>query len=106
MVPGSTLHNYASALSFLTILAAPIILARPLRNNPHWRALATYSVLTTVTGLAFLLAYVAAPDTSTGLAQRLFVTVPAWTIVLGKQLIAAPAGAPETSFRASEPSGR
>jgi hypothetical membrane protein len=86
-----TLHGLASVLSFLTILAAPIILARPFRGNPHWRALATYSVVTTFVGLALLLADVAAPDAWTGLAQRIFVTVPvAWTVVIGTQLIAAP----------------
>jgi hypothetical membrane protein len=81
------LHGLASVLLFLTILAAPIILARPLRADPHWRALATYSVVTTLTGLALLVAYVAAPHAWTGLAQRVFVTVPvAWTAVLGIQL--------------------
>jgi hypothetical membrane protein len=94
-----TLHGLASVLFFLTILAAPIILARPLRADPHWRALGTYSVVTTVTGLALLLAYVATPHAWTGLAQRIFVTVPvAWTAILGTRL-AGPY--PTTSANAS-----
>ncbi|MEV4513389.1 DUF998 domain-containing protein [Dactylosporangium sp. NPDC049525] len=84
-----SLHGQASALSFLTILAAPVILARPLRGNPRWHRLGTYSAVTAAVGLAILIAYVATPDGWTGLTQRLFVSIPAtWTAVLGTQLIA------------------
>jgi hypothetical protein len=79
-----SLHEYASVLAFMTSLAAPIILARPFRDDPRWRPLARYSVLTTCVGLALLLGYAAAPDAWTGILQRAFVTIPAaWTAVVG-----------------------
>lgn len=82
-----SLHEYASVLAFMTSLAAPIILARPFRHDPRWRALALYSVLTTCAGLVLLLGYAAAPNAWTGVLQRAFVTIPAvWTTVLGTKL--------------------
>jgi hypothetical membrane protein len=81
------LHNLAAVLSFMTFLAAPAILAVPLRAAAHRHALATYSTLTTVAGVILLVGYVAAPAGWNGLAQRVFVAVPvAWTVVLGTGL--------------------
>jgi len=82
------LHGVASVVALLAIVAAPIVLTRPLRGDPRSRALATYSVVTTLAGLVLLVGYVAAPAGWTGLAQRVFVTVPvAWTAVLGARLV-------------------
>jgi hypothetical membrane protein len=80
------LHGLVAVLSFMTFLAAPAILAVPLRAA-HRHALATYSTLTTIAGLVLLVGYVAAPAGWTGLAERVFVTVPvAWTVVIGTGL--------------------
>jgi hypothetical membrane protein len=90
------LHGLAAVLSFMTFLAAPAILAVPLRAAAHRQALATYSTLTTGAGLVLLVGYVAAPAGWNGLAQRVFVTVPvAWTVVLGNVL------RPESEVRAT-----
>ena len=101
-----SLHGYAAVLSFVTVLAAPIVLARPFRSQPAWHNLAAYSVGTTVAGLILLVAYVAVPDTWTGLAQRLFVTVPvAWTAVVGARLVRLPGAGTPFGVRTTDPVG-
>jgi hypothetical protein len=87
------LHGAASVVAFFTILGAPLVLARPFRDHPDWRNLATYSITTAVLGVLLLFGYVSTAETSwNGLTQRIFLSVPlAWIIVVGVRLSRAPA---------------
>jgi hypothetical protein len=89
-----TLHEGASVLAFITILAAPLVLARPFRGHPRWRGLATYSVTTAVLGLALLIGYASTADGPwDGLIQRIFLTIPlAWITLTGIRLARPPSG--------------
>lgn len=85
------LHSPASALSFLAILAAPLVLARPLHGQLNRCGLAIYSIATAAAGTLALFATMAVSQAYSGLAQRIFVSIPtAWILVLAVQLTGRP----------------
>jgi hypothetical membrane protein len=81
-------HDLVSLVIFLALVAAPLVLARAFAQDPHWRDLRTYSLLSGVLTLALLVLYgTGAVDGWNGLVQRVFVTVPwIWIAVLGLRL--------------------
>jgi hypothetical membrane protein len=86
------LHEATSALAFIGILLVPPLLARPFRNDPHWRDLARYSVATAVVGVVLLAVFLPTSDgAGGGLTERVFLVVPlAWVAVVGVRLARAP----------------
>jgi len=83
-----TLHDNVSLVIFLSLVIAPLILARAFHRTDGWRDLRVYSILTGLLTLVLLISYVAASGTSeNGLVQRVFVSVPfLWIGVLGYRL--------------------
>ncbi|TCC44828.1 DUF998 domain-containing protein [Kribbella pittospori] len=80
-------HSPAAALSFLAVLAAPLVLARPLREQLHRPVLAVYSIATASGGTLALIATMVVPQAYNGLTQRIFASIPvAWILVLAVQL--------------------
>lgn len=81
------LHGAASALAFLAVLGASLVLARPLREQWHQRGLATYSIATTAGGSIALLATILGPTPYSGLTERIFLSILiAWILILGLHL--------------------
>jgi hypothetical protein len=85
------LHGPASVMSFLAVLGAPLVLARPLREQLHRHGLAAYSIATAVAGSLALIGTMVAPQSYGGVAERIFVSIPAtWILILGTQLAQQP----------------
>jgi hypothetical protein len=85
------LHSPAAVLSLLAVLGAPLVLARPLREQLNRRGLAAYSIATAATGSLALIATMVVSQSFSGLAQRIFVSIPvAWILVLAVQFAARP----------------
>jgi hypothetical protein len=81
------IHDAASGISFLAILIAALVLARPIRD--HGRdALARYSTLTGGIGFLLLIVFIVVSDSSiSGLAEFVFLVVPlSWAAVVGLSL--------------------
>jgi hypothetical membrane protein len=77
-------HDGASAIAFLTILAAMFVLARPFRDH-GWTRLARYSTLVGAAGLLLLVVFIALSDSSAaGIAELIFLLAPlGWVAVVG-----------------------
>jgi hypothetical protein len=75
-------------VTFLALIAAAFVLARGFGQDPQWRDLRTYSLLSGVLTLALLVLYIIGPiDGWNGLVQRIFLAVPwIWIAVLGLRL--------------------
>ena len=73
---------------FLALIVAPLVHARAFGQDPRWRDLRTYSLLSGVLTLALLVLYgTGAIDGWNGLVQRTFVAVPwIWIAVVGLRL--------------------
>ena len=80
-------HDGASVIAFIAILAASFILAGPLRRL-GWRTLATYSISTGAIGTVVLVFYIAVSESAiAGLAEFLFLLVTlGWVAVLGLRI--------------------
>lgn len=87
-----TLHDATSALAFITVLAAPLVLGRPFRHHPHWCQLTNPCLITAALGVALLISYASTADGAwAGLTERIFLTVPlAWISLTGIRLARAP----------------
>jgi hypothetical membrane protein len=83
-----TVHDSASRVAFLAILASAFVLARPIRVAGH-RELARYSRLTGGIGLVFLVAFIIVSDSSVGgIAEFIFLLVPlAWVAITASSLV-------------------
>jgi hypothetical membrane protein len=77
-------HDGASGIAFIAILAAALILAGPLRRHA-WKTLATYSIATGAIGIVLLVVYLPLSESAiAGLAEFLFLLVTlGWVAVLG-----------------------
>jgi hypothetical protein len=63
------------------------VFARPLREQLQRHGLAAYSIATAAVGSLALVGTMVIPEFYSGLAQRIFVSIPAaWILVLGLQL--------------------
>jgi hypothetical membrane protein len=82
------LHDNVSLLIFLSLVAAPLVLARAFHRTDGWRDLRLYSMATGLLTLVLLILYVTASGRSEiGLVERIFVSVPfLWIGVLGFRL--------------------
>jgi hypothetical membrane protein len=79
-----SVHDGASGIAFIAILAAAFILAGPLRRL-GWRTLAKYSIATGAIGIVLLVFYILVSESAiAGLAEFLFLLVTlGWVAVLG-----------------------
>jgi hypothetical membrane protein len=83
-------HDVVSAVVYVLLIAAPLLLARRLRGDRHWRGLAAPLVLSAVASAGLLVAFYSAPHQSVdGLLQRIAVTLPlaALALVAGRLLL-------------------
>ena len=83
------IHDLVSLLIFLALIVAQLVCARAFRQDPQWRDLRTYSLVSGVLTLALLVVYIADPiDGWNGIVQRIFLAVPwIWIVVLGLRLL-------------------
>jgi hypothetical protein len=86
-----TLHQTTSAIAFIAILLAPLILARPIGRGRGWQKLATASTTVAAVGFALLVVFIATSETSwAGLTERAFLLPPlVWIVAVGTRLAAA-----------------
>jgi hypothetical membrane protein len=80
-------HDSASAIAFLTILAAMFVFARPFRDH-GWTRLARCSTLVGSAGLLLLVVLIALSDSSSaGIAELVFLLAPlGWIATVGLAL--------------------
>jgi hypothetical membrane protein len=97
---GESWHNHAhdlvSALIYLALVAAPLLLARRFRGDPRWRALRVPLAAGSLATIAVLAVFFAQPfPAAGGVLQRIGVTVPlaAMGAVALRLLAAGPGGA-------------
>ena len=83
------IHDLVSLLIFLALIVAQLVCARAFRQDPQWRDLRTYSLVSGVLMLALLVLFIAdAIDGWNGIVQRIFLAVPwIWIVVLGLRLL-------------------
>jgi hypothetical membrane protein len=83
------IHDLVSLLIFLALVVAQLVCAHAFRQDPQWRDLRTYSLVSGVLTLALLVLYIAdAIDGWNGIVQRIFLAVPwIWIVVLGLRLL-------------------
>jgi hypothetical membrane protein len=87
-------HDFVSALIFVSLVVAQLVLARVFGGDDFWRDLRSYSVVSGLATLVLLVLY----GTSVfgdwnGLVQRIFLAVPfAWIVVVGIRVRRLPAG--------------
>ena len=81
-------HDLASLVIFVALIAAQLVLARAFRQDARWQDLRTYSMVSGTLSLALLVLYGSeAIGDSNGLVQRVFTAVPfVWVAVLGLRL--------------------
>jgi hypothetical membrane protein len=81
-------HDLVSALVFLCLFAAQVLLARAFRIDPRWSDLWVYSLASGLATLVLLVVYgTSAFSGWDGLVQRVFIAVPqVWMVVLGLRL--------------------
>jgi hypothetical membrane protein len=79
-----SVHDGASAIAFLTILAAMFVFARPFRDHA-WKRLARWSRLGGTAGVLLLIVLIALSDSSAaGIAELVFLLAPlGWIAVVG-----------------------
>jgi hypothetical membrane protein len=93
-------HDVVSAVAYVLLIAGPLLLARRLRREPGWSALAAPLAAAAVASAALLVAFYSAPHSSwDGLLQRIAVSLPLAAIaaVGGRLAALSPPGAPLTS---------
>jgi hypothetical membrane protein len=83
------IHDLVSLLVFVALIVGQLLCARAFRQDPQWRDLRTYSLVSGVLTLALLVLYIAdAIDGWNGIVQRIFLAVPwIWIVVLGLRLL-------------------
>jgi hypothetical membrane protein len=70
-------HDVVSAVAYVLMVIAPVLLARRFRRDPRWRGLAGPLLVAAVISAALLVVFYAAPHESwDGLVQRVAVTLP------------------------------
>ncbi len=70
-------HDVVSAIAYVLLVAAPLLLARRLRRDPDWRGLAAPLAAAAVASAALLVLFYSAPHSSwDGLLQRIAVSLP------------------------------
>jgi len=70
-------HDVVSAIIYVLLIAAPLLLARRFRGDRRWRGLAAPLVAAAAASAALLVVFYAAPHQSVdGLLQRIAVTLP------------------------------
>jgi hypothetical membrane protein len=81
-------HDLASLVIFVALIAAQLVLARAFRQDARWQDLRTYSMVSGGLSFALLVLYGSeAIGDSNGLVQRVFTAVPfVWVAVLGLRL--------------------
>jgi hypothetical membrane protein len=96
---GESWHNHAhdlvSALIYLALVAAPLLLARRFRGDPRWKALCVPLAAASLAAVAVLAVFFAQPlPAAGGVLQRIGVTVPlaAMGAVAARLLATGPAG--------------
>jgi hypothetical protein len=80
------IHNRIAPIAFLCLIAAAGILGALFRDDPVWRSLSIYSLISSLVGLCLLVALASSLDTRelTGLWQRLLLAVLfSWCAVVG-----------------------
>jgi hypothetical membrane protein len=83
-------HDVVSAVIYVLVVAAPLLLALRFRRDARWRGLAVPLAVAAVASAALLVAFYAAPQQSVdGLLQRIAVTLPlaALALVAGRLLL-------------------
>ena len=83
-----SVHDLASLVIFVALIAAQLVLARAFRQDARWQDLRTYSMVSGGLSFALLVLYGSeAIGDSNGLVQRVFTAVPfVWVAVLGLRL--------------------
>ena len=81
-------HDLASLVIFVALIAAQLVLARAFRQDARWQDLRRYSMVSGGLSFALLVVYGSeAIGDSNGLVQRVFTAVPfVWVAVLGLRL--------------------
>jgi hypothetical membrane protein len=70
-------HDVVSAVAYVLLIAAPLLLARRLRRDPDWRGLAAPLAAAAVLSAALLAVFYSAPHSGwDGLLQRVAVSLP------------------------------
>jgi hypothetical membrane protein len=87
-------HDLVSALSFVSLAVAQLMLARSFGGDDFWRDLRSYSVVSGLATLLLLILYgTRVFGDWEGLVQRIFLAVPfAWIVVVGVRVRRLPAG--------------
>lgn len=76
-------HDVVSAVIYVLLIAAPLLLARRFRGDRQWRGIAVPLVAAAVASAALLIAFYSAPHQSVdGLLQRIAVTLPLAALAL------------------------
>ena len=103
--PLNPVHGPAALLAVIALAGTPLVLAVPMRATTAHGALATWSVVASVLGLA-LFALAAAPGVTGGLCQRgAALVLTAWVAVAALRLGRTPSSPTETQQTAPEPAG-
>jgi hypothetical membrane protein len=81
-------HDLASLVIFVALIAAQLVLARAFRQDARWQDLRMYSMVSGALSFALLVLYGSeAIGDSNGLVQRVFTAVPfVWVAVVGLRL--------------------
>jgi hypothetical membrane protein len=80
-------HDAASALIFVLLLASPLVLAHAFRADPRWSCMGRWSMATGLLGLGLLVTYLLVPHGG-GALQRLAIGVPvSWLASVSWRLI-------------------
>lgn len=83
-------HDAASGLIFVLLLASPLVLAHAFRPDPRWRGGYGWSIVTGVLGLALLVTYLVTP-VGAGVLQRLAIGLPVlWLAIVSWRLARIP----------------
>ncbi len=82
-------HVVISAVVFLSLVLAQLVLAHAFHKDERWRRLRTYSAISAVATLVLLVIYAMdVVQDSGGLMQRIFLAVPlVWIAVLGLRVL-------------------
>jgi hypothetical membrane protein len=89
-------HDVVSAISYVLLVSAPLLLARRFRRDPRWRRLAAPLAAVALLSAALLAVFYSAPrDSWDGLLQRIAVSLP----LAGVALVAARLAATNRSRR-------
>jgi hypothetical membrane protein len=88
-------HDAVSAVVYVLLVTAPVLLAVRIRRDPRWRGLAVWLVAAAVASAALLVVFYAAPRSSwDATLQRVAVTLPLAAIAAVAVRLIAVAGSP------------